>query len=393
LPEESLPRPMNSRFRIVRWTSRVSLLGLAGVLAIGLWVTPQYLTALAGFAARETQPGTPPTSALPPEVALPKTDRGDGAARVIPAQQTPEILPVFFRAQSAEDLFAELRREGRPPAPYMEPWSQILLGRLLAIDEIVARHAAYYGTDYLGQLLAFAAESLLDPLAQGPQIDDRGIGQVGDWAESIGRVWASDPDSRYYSPDLDPERSIWDPETNIILASMLFRWVYTTPEVTTPQVAYGVYTRGHRTLRPDGSLGPEAQVRVDRAESYRERMLDFFRLKLGIGGPAQHPLTRGILEIDRNFEDGQDTYRALRDYYLDIAENPADAAMAVLLAQEALLYNDLLTGIYGEDGGQEYRRLLAALVTLEPRAAVLGDPQTVSLYWQVLARAQQRASR
>jgi len=375
--------------------SRASFLALAGVLMAGLWLTPRYLSSMPenlGLESPLTGPSDPQADSLPVEIALPKSQEDKPVERVPPSRQSRDALPLYFEPRSAETLFQELRADATPPSEQMEPWSQILLGRLLAIDEMVAKHSSYYGTDYLEQLLAFAAESLFDPLAQGPQVDDRGIGQVGYWAEGAGRRWAGDPESRYFSPDLDPDGDIWDPETNIILATTIFRWVYTSPEVTSAQMAYGIYTSGHSGLRDDGSLDPYAQARVDRAASYRERVTDFFRLKLGIGGEPEHPLTRGILEIDRYNEDGRDTYRALRDFYLEILQDPADVAVAVLLAKETLLYTDLLARGYKEDGDEAYGALLTALLNLEPRIVALGHSPTESLYRETLAEAQQRVS-
>lgn len=384
---------MNSRFRIIRWTSRGAFLALAGSLLVGLWVAPRYLALIPeafGVDAPLIQPKADP-NALPPDIELPKPERNRPAnERVAPSQLSRDLLPVYFEPRSAADLFDELRAEGESPDPYPEPWSQILFGRLMAIDDMAAKHSTYYGTDYLDQLLAFAAESLLDPLAQGPQVDDRGIGQVGYWAEEVGRRWAGDRDSRYYSPDLDPEGSIWEPETNIILATTVMRWVYTSPEANSPQMAYGLYTRGHDGLRPDGNLGRDAQLRVERAESYRERFLDFFRWKLGLGDPSQQPLMAGILALDAEYEDGQDMYRGLRDYYTEVVEDPADPAVAVLLAREALRYNDLLTRIYKEDGHAGYVRLYEALVALEPAVAALGHAETRSAYTESLTKLQER---
>lgn len=384
---------MNSRFRIIRWASKGAFLALAGTLLVGLWVAPRYLPLIPqalGVEAPIIQPKADP-NALPPDIELPKPERNRPATdRIPPSQLSRDLLPVYFEPKSAATLFDELRAEGQPPAGYPEPWSQILFGRLMAIDEMVARHSTYYGTDYLDQLLAFAAESLLDPLAQGPQVDDRGIGQVGYWAEKVGRRWAGDPDSRYYSPDLDPDGSIWDPETNIILATTVMRWVYTSPEANSPQMAYGLYTRGHDGLRPDGNLGRDAQVRVERAESYRQRFLDFFRLKLGLGDTSPQPLLAGILALDADHEDGQDMYRALRDYYIQIVEDPADPAVAVLLAGEAVRYNDLLTRIYGEDGHAEYVRLYEALVALEPAVDALGHAETQSAHTESLSDLERR---
>ena len=384
---------MNSRFRVIRWTSRAGFLALAGALMAGLWVTPRYLSSATD--ALPFEPSRLPwesadPNALPPDIALPEPADEAAPDPVLPSRLSRDLLPFHFEARSAETLFDELRSEAEPARDDMEPWSQILLGRLLAIDDMVAKHSTYYGTDYLEQLLAFAAESLFDPLAQGPQVDDRGIGQVGYWAEEAGRRWAGDRQSRYYSPDLDPDGSIWDPETNIILATAVMRWIYTSPDVTSPQTAYAVYTRGHEGgLRPGGALGPEAQVRVDRAASYRERVLDFFRLKLGMG-EAQHPLTVGILELDRTNEDGEEMYRALRDYYTEIVEDPADPAVAVLLAQEALGYSDLLGRIYSEDVEAEYLRLHTALLALGPAVDALGHAQTQAVYGATLAELEER---
>jgi hypothetical protein len=362
------------------------LLLLAGFLAFGMWLAPRYLFELRSSSSPAAAVDADP---LPVSVAVPEPVPEE-ASPVPPAERSRDVLPLHFAPQSADALFGELRDDGTPANVNLAPWDKVLLGRLLAIDEVTADRTAHYETDYLGLLLAFAAESLLDPLAKGPQADDRGLGQVGYWAEEVGRRWASDNQSLYYFPGFDPARSIWEPETNILLATALMRWVYTTPEIHDPLTAYAVYTRGHVALLGNGRLEAEAQVRFNRAESYRQRMLNMFRLKLGIGPEPEDDLIRGILGVDRAHPDGRQTYRALRDLYVDYINAPQDIYTAVLLAEEALLFSDLLKDIYGEPEVGEYQRLLDSVRKLGPSIQTTQAAHAGVVYGRVITRLESR---
>lgn len=383
-------RRVSDSSSLSRWMTRSGLFFLAAVLALGMWMTPRVLYELRN---RSDSGGSLVVPLLPEEVAVPGENVRVDARLVPPSERPRDVLPLHFTPESAQTVLAGLTREGTLADGDLPLWDKILLGRLLAIDEITADRSSYYETDYLGLLLAFAAESLLDPLAQGPQVDDRGLGQVGFWMEAEGRRWLSDPHSLYYRPGFNATASIWEPETNITLAAAMSRWVYTSPEIKDPLTGYAVYTRGHIALLSGGRLESEAQVRLERADSYRERMLNFLRLKLGIGAESEDAIVRGIVAIDRTEPDGRQTYRALRDLYMEYLEEPDSLYAAVLLSREALTFTDLLNDIYGESQRAEYEELLGVLRVL----ATSVSPATVggasADFTQTLARLESRVAR
>src|SRR5262245_42932753 len=86
-------------------------------------------------------------------------------------------------AAKPDSAFAEPSEPPRTPRCTLTPWDNALLGRWIAIDNIVRRYARHYRIPAMWTMQTFASESVMNPLAKGSQPDDRGIGQVGYLAE------------------------------------------------------------------------------------------------------------------------------------------------------------------------------------------------------------------
>jgi hypothetical protein len=312
---------------------------------------------------------------------------------------TPSVARAEGGAGAGSRLDWTIAAAGAAPTDVrLDLWGRVMLGRYLAVDGMVRRYARHYGLDYLWTVLPFASESILNPLAKGPQPDDRGIGQVGYAAEDRCRERGTLRRTADYHPDFNPGGSIWEPRFNIICAGILFRWIYHQPYVTSPQKAYAVYTEGLEAVRPDGTLSYDAKIDIARARSHRPAILSFMRLKRSAArlSPAQleaqvgNPVTRAALIADRRFGDGARVYARLREAYIAEASATKNGWVLVTYAREAVTFTDLSRRVYGNNEGSTYRALLRALVTQRP---IVGhDPALLQIYLETLETVEDRVA-
>jgi hypothetical protein len=364
-------------------------LGLMGLLAVAGYLRfGQETTTATGH--MEVRGYDAPVMSSPklPNDAQGELERPEPPGGLAP-RPSPRELPHFFQPTSAEALLASIRADGEQPRLALSVSEQVLLGRLLAIDDLLARYADHYGNDYLFHILSLMAESVLDPLAQGPQEDDRGLGQVGYWAERAGRDWGTETNNVYYTPNLSANASVWEPETNLILSSILMRWVATHPAIDSPGKNYAVYTFGDAGVDSRGAISPIARIRVDRAESHRATIMNFLRLK-AFDGDVADPVTSAILAIDRTKADGREAYTALRTYYLGLVASTSDPWVVTLFGQEALNLIDLSERVYGERGLDFYARLQVALQSRQQLVASDGSPPVQAQFRRLVAETERR---
>lgn len=273
------------------------------------------------------------------------------------------------RAEGGPPDHSQTALVSRPGHVHLALWDKVVFGRFVAIDGMIRRYSHRYGIDGFWTTLAFASESVLDPLAKGSLVDDRGIGQVGFQAERRGRQRGSNPSSPDYEASLDRHGSIWDPRTNIIFASILFRWVYTVPGVNSGAKAYAVYTDGYAGLNPDGTISEPASRDVARARSYARRITVFRQLvslartqdRDAWSATVPNRLTRGIMEIAATRPDGIRTYAALTRLYTKESRAIRHPWTVIRIAREAMNFTDLRVRVYGADGTASYRSLIRIL--------------------------------
>lgn len=277
-------------------------------------------------------------------------------------------------------------------------WDLVLLGRFLAIDDMVDEYSRYYGNDYLWQFAAYCSESTLNPMAKGTDPGDRGLGQVGDESGTTAREWLTDPSNPYYLPGFDASRTPWDPETNIVLSSVILRSFYAMPGVTDNESAYAHLTYGLAARDSSGVTTPAAAARVDRAASFLGRLTAYTQLKLEYGARVgvgegrfawqsddADPAVTELLALDRTFDDGTPMYSALRGFYLEQADASDDAWTKATYIGEASTLNRLLVHVYGEADDATQSRVAAAVDQLAALAAASSDPQFVQYVDQIEA--------
>lgn len=298
--------------------------------------------------------------------------------------------------------FAPRASAGSPPEAgaviSLSPWENILFGRWLAIDKTVSRFTRRYGLPTMWTMQTFASESVMNPLAQGTQPDDRGIGQVGYVAERYGRARGTNPRNADYTPALRKHGSIWDIRTNVILASIWYRWVYQQPYVRTHEQAYAVSTFGPDAILGDGTIRWDAQQRVDRAKSFYPMLSAFAQARTATRSLSWTELvravpdrmTRDLLYIDSHKREGAPMYMAIADRYSREVARTKSPWVVVMFGEEALNYLDEVRVAYGRHMGARYDALVNRL---NAKRALFGSDDLGSKYWTLLSEARDRAER
>ncbi len=265
------------------------------------------------------------------------TDRGPAPALRVEVERTPLSLEAItnvrdlpIRAPVRPGLTLEMWARDNGPAllaqmPALSPWDEVMLGRFMAVQPLAFEAADRLGVDPLWLMQILASESALDPLAQGPEPGDRGLGQVSFDSERTAAAWAADERSPYYIAGFDRAASIWDPRQNVTLAATVLRSLYVMPDIETNAQAYARYTAGLGAVK-DSKIAERTRPRVERAASYGNRFQEFLALAYFRDDRAEAPsvaragLVPEILKVTRGAAPGLPRYLALRDLYLEPRE-------------------------------------------------------------------------
>lgn len=276
----------------------------------------------------------------------------------------------------------------------LTPWQNVLFGRWIAIDGTVRTYAYRYGIPAQWTMQTFASESVMNPMSQGSQPDDRGIGQVGYLAENYGRARATNPSNPDYFAAF-PNKSIWDVRTNIGLAFIWYRWVYNQSYVHTPQQAYAVSTYGPGAILADGTIRWDAQQRVDRATSFGPLISSFETAKetsrsytwAELVANVPDPLTRDLLYINAHSTEGADTYAQLAARYIREVSSTKSPWVVNMFGREALTYLDEGRIAYGTSQSANYAALVSALTS---KRSLFSSGDLLTTYNALLADARAR---
>lgn len=318
--------------------------------------------------------------------AAPGSSPASAPAAIAAAAPGPSALPRTVPIRSAEQLRADLHGSmALADIPDLSVDELVTMSRLFSIDDSLDNITTYYGTDYLWSLAMMMAGSGLDPTAQGPQVEDRGLGQIGVQIEQVARDWGTDPSNAYYSPSLPKDGSIWDPNVNMHAQAIWLRNILTLNYLTTIEQTDAIYARGLSAVDPaTGAISVGAQTDVERARSYiptLQKLLflkDFVRRDGGVP-TSLSPIARQILEIDRTTADGAPAYTAYRDLYAGLAmAGPPNAYLLSAYLHEAVTYTNILNRAYGVDVSASARQIRALMDGC--RAAVSRQTNLVALF-------------
>lgn len=369
-------------------TSRVSshaaraatrLLSLLALGALGLF----FLHVNAGIAVDVSAEAVSGGARLP--MVNVQIERRSAEPVVRDATELPMRSPIR-NASMLEEWARTEGREGLMQSEALDPWGQVMLGRFLGIHDWVMESSERVGNDALWMFQVLASESALDPLAQGPEDGDRGLGQVSFSSEAQAAAWAADSQSPYYVPGFDVSTSVWDPQQNLMLAAIVLRSLYAMPDVTSHSEAYARYTHGLIAVA-DGRIAARTLPRIERAHGYEDQLRLFFALtqvpsdeitKDSTVPVLTSEIVRDMLAVASSTDPGLPRYLALRDLYL--IQDPQGLSLwsFVLQMQEALRYTRLADRVAGIDGGEHVLLIRDAILLRMEEIEASGDAQLIA---------------
>jgi hypothetical protein len=302
-------------------------------------------------------------------------------------------LPIYTSTRGVAEMRAWAQASGQAylnRAP-LSAWEMALFGRFLAIDGLTGKYASEFGTDVMWMLQIFAAESVLDPLNQGLETGDRGLGQLGFNAESVARSLIADPQSGFYRPGLQLSANVWNPDSNIALSTVWIRRLYAMPDIRSHQTAYARYTHGDSGV-VDGAVSTIATVRVARAESFETLFLTFYALKYAGSNSSMvtgSPQVQAMLALDAAHPDGSAFDTALQAWYLSDARAGSAATWRVVTnLSEQLRYIELGTQVYGIAGHLSAGAVRDLLQGARGQVRASGDADLLRFMDETITRAQ-----
>ncbi len=315
-----------------------------------------------------------------------------------PAVTSARDLPIHVSVESGAMLEAWARTDGPAllaQAEALGPWNEVEFGRFLAIRPLVFDAADRVGIGPLFLFQALASESALDPLAQGPEPGDRGLGQVSFASERTASAWAADAHSPYHVAGFQASTSIWEPRQNVTLAAIVMRSIYAMPDVTSNDEAYARYTSGVSAVH-GSTIADRAVPRVRRANGYEPSLRVFLALSaVDPRRDADTPaLKTGLVADMLRVTDGKTSalarYRALRELYLSprAARTYVGAPWSLVLhMQDALTFARLAERVDGENVGADVARIDALVRDQLPHIEAGGNAALVDAAHRLLDEA------
>lgn len=279
----------------------------------------------------------------------------------------------------------------------LTPWEVTTLAKLVPIKPLIERYAAHYSISPMWATMFLTLESNLKPNDRNRLSDDYGLGQIKRASEVRAKRLGTDPRSIFFCPDLDAKGSIYDPQTNIIMAMLLHRDNIETYGLRTSDQAYAIYFRGPPGLNADGSLSDLTSSQLDALrERYLlyENIIPLFRLGPKELAEVRNADTRTLMGIYAAQLPVKETYRRELDYFLpDIEANPAGDPRSVLAYDDCVAFAVTLESAFGTDQTSAYRRLAAVGERLMRSAADEDLKRRVESARDALAHARRQRGR
>ena len=249
----------------------------------------------------------------------------------------------------------EIKDEG------LNEWLNPTLARLVPLKDMIEKHANHYEINPLWAAMFFSFESQLNPSDYNTFSDDFGMGQIKRQSERIAKTLGTIPDSIFYSPYLNPEKSIYDPETNIIMSLMLHRYNIARYGLQNSDQTYAVYVRGTAGLDEKGELN---HWTIDLLDGFHSRydvmkkVVPLFELPTEDIKEIDNKDTREILQVYHKDATPEDKYQMMLDHFIGTLIRKTDgSAKSVLTFDDCVVFARTLDKSYGRDQTNNYRAL------------------------------------
>lgn len=250
------------------------------------------------------------------------------------------------------DVTHELRTQG------LNEWLNPTLARLVPLKSMIEKHSSHYDINPLWAAIFFSFESQLTPSDFNRYSDDFGLGQVKRQSEALAKTIGKMENSEFYSPHLDVNKSIYDPETNIIMSLMLHRYNIARYGLKNSDQAYAVYVRGIAGLDDKGQLN---NLTIDLLNGFHsrydimEKVVPMFTLNDKEINDLDNEDTKRILQIHNSDTLPVEKYWMMLDYFTDSLVNKRDgSARSVLVFNDCVAFATTLDKSYGIDQSVTY---------------------------------------
>jgi hypothetical protein len=264
----------------------------------------------------------------------------DGNKEVIGTQPNFKTPPETIEDIVQRDFGMEA---ADPKKTYLTVWEKVALSRMVPLKRAIEKHSNFYEVNPMWSLMVFNLESLLDPTDVNRKSNDYGLGQVKVDSFNFAKLKGTNKDEVYFfSPDLNPNKSIFDPETNIIVSLMLHRWNMERYDLESSDQAYAIYVRGkNRGLTEILGISKYTEKLVEalhqRFDTYK-RIIPFFCMNAGEVEEIKDPEVREYMTLYHQNLPIPEAYTRLLDYSLSRIEKVKRPLMG-----EVLLYDNCVS--------------------------------------------------
>ncbi len=243
------------------------------------------------------------------------------------------MSPAYLKGKSLNDHFREFdklnpgqQEDLAKSMNNLSAWDLVLLSRYVPVDGMMGKLSSFYLTDYKGFLQTALAESGLD-MATLSMSNSKGIGQLS----KEGEEWARTLYGKGYKfPGQAISNDSFDPYTNLVLSSILFR-KGSEEKVSDLDAVCALYNNGFKgvSLNKEGTLyeanefGAEFVNRVKAFDVISNEMIAFSWLsnRKDLLKNIEDVNLRKVAEMNTNIYDGKIAYEGMINFLNYMASN------------------------------------------------------------------------
>jgi hypothetical protein len=243
--------------------------------------------------------------------------------------------PVFFSGKSLKDYFKQFnslspdqQENAAKSLNNLSIWETILLARYVPIDGTLGNLSSFYTTDYKAQL-DFILSTSLDPRTTGLG-GDKGLGQLSLSSEKWARDLYNNKKLRYEFPGAKITANSFDPYTNLVLSSILFRKA-SEEKVLDLDALMSVYNQGFGgvTLDKDGfyvvnDLGAKVANRIKAFDSIADKLILFSWVSMNrpdLNRFIEDPSLRNVIDANNEAYEGKSAYEGMISFLNSTSAN------------------------------------------------------------------------
>lgn len=269
-----------------------------------------------------------------------------------------------YGAQPGKDvksLEQSVFTDKNPLSTELTEWETTTLAKFSPIKKLIEKHSPHYNINPMWATMFLTFESSLKPTDHNKLSEDFGLGQIKRSSEKLAKKLGTNIFGQFYSPDLKEEKSIFDPETNIIMAFLLTRYNIERNKLKNSDQAYAVYVHGTPGLDGEGNLTKESGEKLNafhQRYDYYKNIIPLFKLEKKEIASIKNEDTKNLLNIYHTTSNPEEIYRQELDYFLnDLEKNLKGDARSVLVYDDCSTFSRTLDMVWNSNQKENYRRL------------------------------------